>query len=246
MPLSSLLFSSPLLSSPFLSLPPLSVFLCRFVSALCALDEDTAGGGDRFGNVFLLRLPDSIDDDVGRIGGEEGAVKMADQFTSEGEKDRIHADNYLLAHFYLGEAVTSVTPCQFTPSSSSLLLASTVGGAIFAFVPFPKNEESEFFSALEAAIRHCQEECGMRVRAVEGEKPAPGSDLSPATLAFRNHLSFRSYFQPVKNTVDGDLCEHLLTLPQALQIKVAQAVGRPLGELRRRIMDARAAALGAK
>ena len=28
----------------------------RLVSALCAFDEDSVGGGDRFGNLFVLRL----------------------------------------------------------------------------------------------------------------------------------------------------------------------------------------------
>lgn len=53
-----------------------------------------------------------------------------------------------------------------------------------ALLPFSSREDVDFFSHLEMHLRQ--------------EQPP---------LAGRDHLGFRSYYFPVKDTIDGDLCE---------------------------------------
>lgn len=180
----------------------------------------------------MLRLPDSIDDEVGRLSGPDGPAADAEQLRTWGEKASSRADNYLLAHYFVGEAVTGIADCKFGPETRQIMIACTLSGAVVAFVPLSKTEEITFFQALEVAIRQCQEQHAALARAEEGDRPSPSADLSGSSLCFRNHLVYRSFYEPVKNTVDADLCESFLKSPQQFQQKVASIMGQALAEVR--------------
>jgi splicing factor 3B subunit 3 len=62
-------------------------------------------------------------------------------------------------------------------------------GSITAFVPFESKEELDFFSHLEMYLR-----------------------IEASPLSGRDHVMFRSTYVPVKDVVDGDLCEMFGTL----------------------------------
>lgn len=64
-----------------------------------------------------------------------------------------------------------------------VLLYSTVMGSIGVLAPLSSREDVDFFSHLEMHLRQ--------------EAPP---------LAGRDHLAFRSAYWPVRNAVDGDLC----------------------------------------
>jgi hypothetical protein len=156
------------------------------------------------------------------------------------------SDNYLLAHSFVGEAVTGISCGQFRPDSGKIVVAVTISGSVLAFVPIIRSEEGLFLQALESAMRGVQEEVGALARACEGESlslslssSAAGGggggggvaaaaaaalaqvNASGSSLCYRNHHSFRSYFTPVKNTIDLDLCERFALLPAATQARVA-------------------------
>lgn len=108
----------------------------RFVSALAALDRDSVGGGDRFGNVFSLQLQDGIDDDVDvqDASVHDDGFGAADVATADVEEKMEHKldgkkrvssketlkeqkkkyprtennDGLLKCHFYVGESITTV------------------------------------------------------------------------------------------------------------------------------------------
>jgi splicing factor 3B subunit 3 len=52
-------------------------------------------------------------------------------------------------------------------------------------------------------------------------------------------LSYRSYFQPVKHTVDGDLCERYVHLPYAKQKEYADDVDRTPAEMVKKLEETR-------
>ena len=58
-------------------------------------------------------------------------------------------------------------------------------------------------------------------------------------LCQRDHLSYRSYFQPVKCVVDGDLCERYSNLPPAKQQELAQDIGRTPVEITKKLETTR-------
>lgn len=62
-------------------------------------------------------------------------------------------------------------------------------GSITAFMPFEAKEELDFFTHLEMYLR-----------------------IESQPLSGRDHVMFRSSYAPVKDVIDGDLCELYSTL----------------------------------
>ena len=87
---------------------------------------------------------------------------------------------------------------------------------LFAFVPFTSKEDVKLYQHLEMFMR---QEC--------------------PNLCQRDHLSFRSYFQPVKDTIDGDLCERYVNLPYAKQKELADDVDRTPAEMMKKLEESR-------
>lgn len=181
----------------------------RFVTSLCVLDYDTIGGTDKFGNIFVLRLPSHVNDD---IDNPTGSRILWDQGMLNGAPNKLE----LLSHFYLGDLATSATRCSLVPGGREYMIVATITGALFALVPFTSKEDISFFQHLEMYMRQ---------------------ELS--SLCQRDHLSYRSYYQPVKDTIDGDLCERYSMLPLAKQKELAEDVDRTPMEILKKLEDTR-------
>lgn len=181
----------------------------RFTTALCVLDHDTVAAADKFGNVYVLRLPEGASDSVEV---SSGVRQLWDVGLLNGAPSKLEC----LTHYFLGETVTSLTKRAMVIGGPELLLASTVAGGLYALVPFAAKEDVVFFQHLEMFLRQ--------------ESPS---------LCQRDHLSYRSYFMPVKETVDGDLCERFAQLPVAKQKEFAADADRTPAEVLKKIEDAR-------
>ena len=59
------------------------------------------------------------------------------------------------------------------------------------------------------------------------------------SLCQRDHLSYRSYFQPVKHTIDCDLCERYISLSAAKQRELADDVDRSPIEIVKKLEEMR-------
>ena len=82
-----------------------------------------------------------------------------------------------------------------------IILYATVTGSLGALVPFSSRRSKNTFFLLEMEMR------------------------KDANLQFkRDHIAFRSYFTPVKEVIDGDLCELFGSLSAAKQKAVATEV----------------------
>lgn len=184
-------------------------FTPRFVSASCVLDYDTVGGADKFGNVWVLQLPHKASDDVENA---TGSRLLWDQGLLNGAPSK--AD--MLTHYFLGEAPTSMFKCRLVPGGREVMLVATVMGGIYAFLPFSAKEDIDFYQHLEMYMRQ--------------EWPS---------LVQRDHLSYRSYFMPVKNTVDGDLCERYSSMPASKQKELADDLNRTPTEMMKKLEDTR-------
>ncbi len=89
-------------------------------------------------------------------------------------------------------------------------------GGIGALLPFTSREDIDFFSHLEMYMRQ--------------ENPP---------LLGRDHLSYRSYYTPVKNVLDGDLCEQYNTLEATKQRSIAKELDRTPTEVGKKLEDIR-------
>ena len=97
-----------------------------------------------------------------------------------------------------------------------MLLYSTIFGTIGALVPCVSKEDVEFFTHLEMHMRQ----------------------HSPS-LVGRDHLSFRSYYFPVKAVVDGDLCEQFSAIDYAKQKAIATDLARTPNDVAKRLEEIR-------
>ena len=75
----------------------------------------------------------------------------------------------------MGELVTSIQKATLIPGGSESIVYTTLSGAIGMLVPFTSHEDHDFFQHLEMHMR---------------------SEHPP--LCGRDHLSYRSYYSPVK------------------------------------------------
>lgn len=68
--------------------------------------------------------------------------------------------------------------------------------------------------------------------------------LTPSgPLLSLSQLAYRSSFVPVKDCIDGDLCEQYCTLTHAKQVKIADELDRTPNEVIKKIEDLRNRAL---
>lgn len=166
----------------------------RYITASTVVDRDTLAGADKFGNIFVSRLPGQVsealkkDPSGGQIRGKYG--------------DIIYGSSHKLTdivQFHVGEVVTSLTKTSLVPGGTEVLLYSTLQGSIGIMMPFSSKENLLFFSHLEMHLRQ--------------ENPP---------LLGRDHLAYRSYYFPVKDCLDGDLCQSFTALPAKRQNEIAE------------------------
>ncbi len=96
------------------------------------------------------------------------------------------------------------------------MVYATLSGTVGMLVPFTSHEDHDFFQHLEMHLR--------------AENPP---------LAGRDHLSYRSYYFPVKNVIDGDLCEQYNNLEPTKQKSIAEELDRTPAEVSKKLEDIR-------
>lgn len=185
----------------------------RYITSACLLDYNTVAAVDKFGNFFVLRLPNSINDNnYDTISSTSNANVLWNQGILNGAPNKLE----LLACYYIGELCTSICMTSLVQGSSEAIFVGSILGGIYAFLPFVSTADKEFFSHLEMFMRQ--------------EK---------VTLCQRDHLSYRSYYEPVKHVIDGDLCELFTLMPIKKQTEMASDVDRTPTEINKKLEDIR-------
>ncbi|KAF9160181.1 Splicing factor 3B subunit 3 [Actinomortierella ambigua] len=184
--------------------------LPRWVTATTMVDYDTVAGGDKFGNVFINRLPPTVSREV----DEDGAG-----IKSVGNKGYLHGAAHKVenvAQYHVGDIVTSLARTNFVAGGRELLVYTTLLGSVGLLVPFQTREDIDFFQMLEMHMRN---------------------ELPP--LAGRDHLSYRGYHVPARAVVDGDLCEMYNMLSGDKKRMIADELDRTPAEIQKKIEDMR-------
>ncbi|UJR26130.1 hypothetical protein I4U23_007475 [Adineta vaga] len=182
----------------------------RFTVACCLLDYSTVCVADKFGNIAILRIPSDANDDI-EI-DPTGSKGLWDRGLLNGAPNKCD----VLAHFHVGEMVTSVQRTTLIPGGSESIVYTTLSGSIGVLIPFASNEDYDFFQHLEMHMR-----------------------AEYQTLVGRDHLAFRSYYYPVKNVLDGDLCEQYNHLDLSKQKMIAEGLDRTASEVAKKLEDIR-------
>lgn len=182
----------------------------RYLTTTLQLDYDTMCAADKFGNIFVSRLPADIS---AQVEEDPTGGKLA---TMTGKLNGAPFKLSNLNQFHVGDTVMSLQRCVLQPGGQEVILYGTIMGAIGALYPFTSREEVDFFSHLEMHLRQ--------------EHPP---------LCGRDHMAFRSSYFPVKDVVDGDLCSQFPAIPAAKQKAISQEMDRTVGEVIKKLEDIR-------
>ncbi|XP_031565334.1 splicing factor 3B subunit 3-like [Actinia tenebrosa] len=182
----------------------------RWVTCCCFLDYSTLAVADKFGNIGVVRLSAGSSDDVEE--DPTGNKAFWDRGLLNGAQQKLEA----LCNYYVGETVLSLQKATLIPGGSESLVYTTLSGGIGMLVPFASREDIDFFQHLEMHLR--------------SEHPS---------LVGRDHLSFRSYYFPVKNVMDGDLCESYNSLEYNKRRAIAEELDRTPAEVSKKLEDIR-------
>lgn len=184
--------------------------ISRWTTCATMVDYETVAGGDKFGNLWVVRCPTKVSEEADEEGS--GAHLIHERGYLQGTPNRLQ----LLAHFFPQDIPTSLQKVQLVAGGRDVLLWSGLQGTLGILVPFVSREDVDFFQSLEQHLR-----------------------AEDAPLAGRDHLIYRSYYVPVKGVIDGDLCERFGLLSADKKAQIAGELDRSVREVERKIGDMR-------
>lgn len=147
------------------------------------LDYETTVGGDKFGNIWLVRCPAKVSE----VSDEspDGLNLLQDKAYLGGAPKRLD----LVAHYFSNDIPISIQRTVLISGGERVIFWAGLQGTLGALIPFSSRRQHKMFQQLELQLR-------------SDDKPLSG----------RDHLAYRSYFTPVKSVIDGDLIERFLVL----------------------------------
>ncbi|KAJ3129733.1 Splicing factor 3B subunit 3 [Physocladia obscura] len=174
------------------------------------LDYDTVVSGDKFGNLSVARLSSEVSQEIDD--DPSGNKLLLEKGFLQGAPHKLEH----LAEFHVGETITSIHKTSLVAGGREVILYTTFLGRIGILIPFVSKEDVDFFQSLE-----------MHVRAA-----------SPP-LCGRDHIAFRGAYVPVRNVIDGDLCEMFNAIPIEKRRGIAEDLDRNVGEMAKKLEDLR-------
>ncbi|KAF2726095.1 hypothetical protein K431DRAFT_1040 [Polychaeton citri CBS 116435] len=182
----------------------------RWTTATTMIDYETVAGGDKFGNLWILRAPEQASKEADEEG--LGGYIMNERSYLNGAPYRLE----LRSSFYVQDIVMSLQRTALVAGGQEVLFWSGLQGTLGILVPFVSRSDMDFFSSLESQLRT--------------EDPP---------LAGRDHLMYRSYYVPVKGVVDGDLCERFMALSYDSKQKIAAELDREVRDVEKKVQEMR-------
>lgn len=166
--------------------------ISRHTTCVEMLDYDTTVGGDKFGNLWLLRCPPKVSESSDE--SPDGSDLLVDKGYLGGTANRL--DN--IANYFANDIPVSIQKTVLLSGGERIILWAGIQGTLGALIPFASRRQHKMFQQLELQLR-------------SDDKPISG----------RDHLAFRSYFNPVKSMIDGDLIERFLILSRDKRESIA-------------------------
>ena len=182
----------------------------RWTTTLSMIDYETVAGGDKFGNLWVVKCPEQASKEADEEG--IGGYIVNERSYLGGAPHRLE----LRAHYYCQDIPMSMQRTALVAGGQEVLFWSGLQGTLGILIPFLSREDVDFFSQLENQLR--------------AEEPP---------LAGRDHLMYRGYYVPVKGVIDGDLCERFMRLSADQKSKIAAEVEREVREVERKVQEMR-------
>jgi splicing factor 3B subunit 3 len=166
--------------------------IARHTSCVEMLDYDTTVGGDKFGNLWLVRCPQKVSESSDE--SPDGSDLLVDKPMLAGTANRLDS----VAHYFANDIPISIQKTVLLSGGERVIFWAGLQGTLGALIPFTSRRQHKMFQQLELQLR-------------SDDKPLSG----------RDHLAFRSYFNPVKSVLDGDLIERFLILSRDKRESIA-------------------------
>ncbi|KAI9730079.1 MAG: pre-mRNA-splicing factor rse1 [Cirrosporium novae-zelandiae] len=180
--------------------------IARWTTATTMVDYESVAGGDKFGNLWLVRCPQKASEEADEEGS--GAHLIHERQYLQGAPNRLA----LLSHFYAQDIPVAIQKASLVAGGKDVMFWAGFQGTLGILVPFEDRADVDFFQNLEMHMRS-----------------------EDAPLAGRDHLIYRSYYVPVKGAIDGDLCERYAYLPMEKKQMIAGELELEVREVEHKI-----------
>lgn len=185
--------------------------IARWTTAATMADYETIAGGDKFGNLWLVRCSAKASEEADE--DNSGSHLLHERDYLNGAPNRLS----LMTNFFTGDIPTSMQKTNLVTGGRDVVFWTGFQGTLGILVPFVSREDVDFFQELEKQL------------ATEHNPPLLG----------RDHLAYRSYYAPSKGTIDGDMCETYFLLAHDKKELIAGQMDRSVREVERKISDMR-------
>ncbi|KAH7128321.1 CPSF A subunit region-domain-containing protein [Dendryphion nanum] len=157
--------------------------VARWTTCSDMLDYNTTVGGDKFGNLWIVRCSQKISEAADE--SNDGQHLIQEKNYLGGAPNRLD----LVMHYFTNDIPVSIQKTALLAGGEKVVFWAGLQGTFGALIPFQSRRDFKMFQQLELTLRN-------------DEKPISG----------RDHLAYRSYYTPVKSVLDGDLIERFLAL----------------------------------
>lgn len=118
--------------------------IARWTTCTALVDYESVAGGDKFGNIWIVRCPEKTSAEVDEAGSEVYGREYL-----HGAPNRLK----LMTHFFAQDIPTSICKTSLIAGGQDVLLWSGLQGTIGVLVPFVAREDVDFFQTLEMHMR---------------------------------------------------------------------------------------------
>eukprot|EP00768_Dysnectes_brevis_P007189 gnl/Dysnectes_brevis/5977_a8944_403.p1 GENE.gnl/Dysnectes_brevis/5977_a8944_403~~gnl/Dysnectes_brevis/5977_a8944_403.p1 ORF type:complete len:1226 (-),score=110.85 gnl/Dysnectes_brevis/5977_a8944_403:28-3705(-) len=176
----------------------------RWVTTGRVVDRDTIVGADKFGNLFMLRIPTDVSEE---LAADPPSIPLSVMGPA-----RIR---YFVSamQFHVGETITSIHLTRFMEGDTErVILFSTQSGRIGMVRPILSQESADWLHQLQIIMQ----------RISRGEHSTQISPLG------RDHCAFRSLYDPLCGVIDYDFLVQYQFISSQLQQQIADELKTPI------------------
>lgn len=204
----------------------------RHVTSLAFLDASTVLGGDKFGNVWTLRLKEEFENTIAQC-FPHAAERLQDLPLVKRNAPNIMECPFklnLTNMFYINDIPINIHVLNSLQISDRPAIVYTgLQGTVGCLVPLLSRAEITTFTKLEHIMSEADDKFYLKGESEWPSHNSPKEELDLGlskkvqdnvpegaySIVGRDHLKYRSYYGPVRNIVDGDLCERFFDLSNA-------------------------------
>ncbi|KAI5959067.1 RSE1 [Candida pseudojiufengensis] len=160
-------------------LPIMDDIIKRQIISIKQLDYDTFIGSDKFGNIFVSRISREISTEIDK---NWSILKNKIQTTTNSNSCIYKFQN--LCEFYIPDIITSFQIGKFmNTEEEKIIIYTSISGLIGFLIPLTLKSKIESLNNKQMELKKKDNVVG------------------------KDHIKFRSYYNPIKNIIDGDLIE---------------------------------------